>query len=87
MPCLYMYDRVEDMMKRSYAENDTTKHEVDRKQALQRLEEDTESLQRLDCPVCDVDLDHYYSACARIQHLQKEMQVMLLHIKNTPHNT
>ena len=67
--------RVEDMMKRSYAEDSTTRHEVDRKQALQQLEEDFRSLQDLDCSMCDEDLDHYYSACAHILHLHTQMQV------------
>ena len=62
-------------MKRSYAENDTTRHEVDRKHALQQLEVDFRALEQLDCPMCDVDLDHYYTSCARIQQLQKQMQV------------
>ncbi|CAI8055955.1 Helicase SKI2W, partial [Geodia barretti] len=70
--------RVEDMMKRSYAEDETTRHEVDRKQTLKQLEEDFRSLQRLDCPVCDQDLDHYYTACSRIQHLRTQMQAYLL---------
>ena len=64
-------------MKRSYAEDDTTRHEVDRKQALQQLEEDFKSLRTLDCPVCEQDLDGYYSACARIQHLKTQMQVYI----------
>lgn len=70
------------MIKRSYAENDTTRHEVDRKQALQQLEVDFKTLEQLNCPMCDVDLDHYYTACAHIQYLQKQMQV---HVVNTWH--
>ena len=67
--------RVEDMMKRSYAEDDATKNEVDRKLALQQVEADSKTLKQLNCPVCDSDLDRYYSSCARIQQLQKQMQV------------
>lgn len=63
------------MMKRSYAEDEMTRHEVDRKQALQELETDIGSLEQLDCPVCNTDLDHYYGACARIKSLQQQMQV------------
>ena len=62
-------------MKRSYAEDEMTRHEVDRKQALQELETDIGSLEQLDCPVCSTDLDHYYGACARIKNLQQQMQV------------
>lgn len=70
--------RVEDMMKRSFAELDSARHEVDRQQAVQELEQNVGSLQRLDCPVCDTDIDHYYGACARITHLKKKMQTLLL---------
>ena len=62
-------------MKRSYAEDDTTRHEVDRKQALEQLEVDFKALQQLNCPICDQDLNQYYDSCARIQHLQRQMQV------------
>ena len=65
-------------MKRSYAEDETTRHEVDRKQTLRQLEEDVRCMQRLDCPVCDQDLDHYYTACSRIQHLRTQMQVCMI---------
>ena len=65
------------MMKRSYAENDTTRHEVDRKQSLQQLETDIGTLEQLDCPVCDTDLDHYYASCKSIKHLQRQMQVFI----------
>ena len=76
LPHLPPTGRVEDMMKRSYAEDETTRHEVDRKQALKQLEEDFKSLQRLECPVCDQDLDHYYTACSHIQRLRAQMQVV-----------
>ena len=54
------------MMKRSFAENDSVCHEVDRKQALQDLEQSIRDLQKLDCPICSEDIDSYYSARARI---------------------
>ena len=61
------------MMKRSFAEIDSAKHEVDRKQALQDLEESINGLGELDCPICFEDIDQYYSACARIAYLRREM--------------
>lgn len=73
--CVYLTVRVEDMMKRSFAELDSARHEVDRQQALKDLEQSIGSLEDLDCPLCSTDVDHYYSACARIAHLRKEMQV------------
>lgn len=72
---LYVSHRVEDMMKRSFAEIDSARHEVDRKQALEDLEQSITGLGQLDCPVCFEDIDQYYSACARIAHLRREMQV------------
>lgn len=66
-------------MKRSYAEDETTRHEVDRKQALRQLEEDVLVLQRLDCPICEQDIEVYYSSCARIHHLKDNMQVSSRH--------
>ena len=63
------------MMKRSFAENDSVCHEVDRKQALQDLEQSIRDLQKLDCPICSEDIDSYYSARARITYLKREMQV------------
>ena len=67
--------RVEDMMKRSFAELDYARHEVDRKQALEELEQNIGSLEHLDCPLCATDIDHYYGACARVAYLRREMQV------------
>ena len=63
------------MMKRSFAEIDSARHEVDRTQALQDLEQSIRDLQELDCPICFEDIDSYYSACARITYLKREMQV------------
>ena len=63
------------MMKRSFAEIDSARHEVDRKQALQDLEQSIRDLQELDCPICFEDIDSYYSACARITYLKGQMQV------------
>lgn len=65
-------------MKRSFAENDSVRHEVDRKQALQDLEQSIKNLQKLDCPICSEDIDSYYSACARITDLKRKMQVYLI---------
>ena len=69
--------RVEDMMKRSFAELDSARHQVDRQQAVEELEQNVGSLQRLGCPICDTDINHYYGACARITHLKKTMQVRI----------
>ncbi len=68
--------RVEDMMKRSFAETDSAKHEVDRKQALTDLQGEISDIQgRESCPVCDVDIAQYYSSCASISTLDSQMKV------------
>ena len=62
-------------MKRSYAELDSMKHEVDRQQQLQNLKERAQALEELTCPVCISDIDQYYSCAARIADLQAAMKV------------
>lgn len=69
------------MMKRSFAESDTTRHEVDRKQAFDSLQSDILSLQQDEpCPVCSIDIDQYYSACSRLTTLNHEMKVYIAFI-------
>ena len=62
-------------MKRSFKEVDSIRHEVDRKQTLDDLVQSVGTLEKLECPVCDDDIDHYYSACTRVRSLQRQMQV------------
>ena len=68
--------RVEDMMKRSFAEVDTARHKRSHQQSVESLQLDMRSLTQLNCPVCTQDIDQYYSVATRIAHLQKEMQVL-----------
>ena len=63
------------MIKRSFAEQESARHEMDRKQALDDPKQSISSLQDLNCPLCSIDIDQYYGACARIAHLRKDMQV------------
>ncbi len=68
--------RVEDMMKRSFAETDSAKHEVDRKQALADLQREISDIQgRESCLVCDADIAQYYSSCATLSTLDSQMKV------------
>ncbi len=67
--------RVEDMMKRSFAEIDSTRHINDHQEALYSIKESIESLQIEDCPICIQDINQYYSACANVKHFHKNMQV------------
>ena len=67
--------RVEDIMKRSYSELDSMKHEVDRQQQLDSINQQTLSMEELSCSVCSSDIDQYYSCAARITTLQTSMKV------------
>ena len=62
-------------MKRSYAELDSMKQEVDRQQQLQEVQESVKALKELHCHVCTPDIDQYYSCAARIAYLQASMKV------------
>jgi superfamily II RNA helicase len=81
--------RVEDMIKRSFAEIDTTRHISDNQQAQYSLKESIQSLQEEDCPICVQDINQYYRACATVTNFHKNMQVsikvviiILRHIRN-----
>lgn len=67
--------RVEDMMKRSFAEIDSTRHINDHQEALYSINKSIESLQTEDCPICIQDINQYYSACAAVMKFHKTMQV------------
>lgn len=67
--------RVEDMIKRSFAEIDATRHISDNQETLYSLKESIQSLQEEDCPICVQDISQYYNACATVTNFHKKMQV------------
>ena len=69
-------------MKRSYSELDSMKHEVDRQQQLDSINQQTLSMEELSCSVCSSDIDQYYSCAARITTLQTSMKVQLQNLYN-----
>lgn len=69
--------RVEDVMKRSFGELDSMKHEVDRKQKLESLQQSASSLETLTCPECYHDIDQYYQSCVQLNILKKKIQTLL----------
>lgn len=77
-----VYYRVEDMMKRSFAETESTKHEVDRKQALAGLQQQISDIKsKMSCSVCNIDISQYYSFCARLTMLDNEIKVrVIIHV-------
>ena len=62
-------------MKRSFGELDSMKHEVDRKQKLESLQQSASSLETLTCPECYRDIDQYYKSCVQLNKLKKKIQV------------
>ena len=64
-------------MKRSFAEVDSMKHEVDRKEKLQQLQDNAKLYEGLMCGVCYTDIDQYYQACAAMWKLHRKSQVCL----------
>ncbi len=63
-------------MKRSFAETESTKHEIDRKQALAGLQQEISDIQsKISCSMCDADITEYYSCCARLATLDYKMKV------------
>ena len=74
--CLILF-RVEDMIKRSFAEIDSTRHRSDNQEELHSLREKIQSLHN-DCQICIQDIDQYYSACVTVTNLRKNMQVCKL---------
>ena len=51
------------------------KHEVNRQQKMESVQEQTKSMEQLDCPVCLFDIDQCYNSTARINELQQLMKV------------
>ena len=77
-----MVGRVEDVIKRSFAELDSVKHEVDRKEMLKQLLEEKKAMESLNCYHCYEDLDQYYQSCVQIMKLRKKLQVyMYVHVQ------
>eukprot|EP00731_Ephydatia_muelleri_P024167 Em0016g438a len=70
--------RVEDMMKRSFAEAEFLRSETDRHKNLEALQRNIENFRDLDCPICDPEMDDYFKACSRITQLRNKMQHLLL---------
>lgn len=74
---VYLLYRVEDMMKRSFAEADFLRSETDRHNNLAALQRKIENFSDLDCPICDPEMDDYFKACSRITQLRNKMQVLM----------
>jgi len=67
--------RVEDMMKRSFAELDAARQKPEWETAINDVKESIAKLESLNCLICITDLDEYYRLCSRLCDLEKAMRV------------
>ena len=81
--------RVQDMMKRSFAEFYLQKDAPENQKRLKELEEQVKQVADVDCSICSQNLKKYYLNWAEMLRLKKNVQVtfmlssMLYHANNT----
>ena len=69
--------RVEDMMKRSFAEFHMQKDAQERKREMEELEQKLQNVKELDCTFCSEDLKLYFKGCRELSELTRIVQVSL----------
>ena len=67
--------RVEDMMKRSFAEFHMQKDAQERKREMEELEQKLQNVKELDCTFCSEDLKLYFKGCRELSELTRIVQV------------
>ena len=67
--------RVEDMMKRSFAELDSARQKPEWEETIKDVKQKISELESLNCLICITDLDEYYRLCSRLCDLEKSMRV------------
>lgn len=67
--------RVEDMMKRSFAEFHLLKKAPERERMIAKYTEEREQLEKLTCERCLPDVEYYYDMCKELMVLSKSLQV------------
>ena len=67
--------RVEDMMKRSFAEFHLLKKAPERERMIAKYTEKREQLEKLTCERCLPDIENYYDICKELMKLSKSLQV------------
>ena len=68
--------RVEDMMKRSFAEFHMQKDSQERKREMEEVEKKLQNIKEVDCTFCVDDLKLYFKDCRELSELTKTVQVM-----------
>lgn len=70
--------RVEEMLKRSFSEDGNQKSAPEQAAALEKEQKLLEGLEKLNCPICEVDLENYYATCRDIREKSKKIFKELL---------
>ena len=70
--------RVEDMMRRSFAELDSARQKPEWEETIKDVKEKINKLESLNCLICITDLDDYYRLCSRLFDLDKSMRVSII---------
>lgn len=69
--------RVEDMMKRSFAEFYMQKDAQERKREMEEVETKLQTIKEVDCTFCSEDLKLYFKDCRELSELTRTVQVMI----------
>ncbi|KAJ3253011.1 hypothetical protein HK103_001021 [Boothiomyces macroporosus] len=70
--------KVEDMIKRSFSENSTQKALPEHEQALLEGSKKLASLEKLDCTICNTDIEMFYDVSYRVLTLGYSMQEKII---------
>lgn len=68
--------RVEDMMKRSFAEFHMQKDWQERKREMEEVEKKLQNIKEVDCTFCVEDLKLYFKDCRELSELTRTVQVI-----------
>jgi len=74
--------RVEDMMKRSFAEFHMQKDSQERKREMEEVEKKLQNIKEVDCTFCAEDLKLYFKDCRELSKLTRTVQAAIL---SSPH--
>lgn len=69
--------RVEDMMKRSFAEFHMQKDSQERKREMEEVEKKLQNIKEVDCTFCSDDLKLYFKDCRELSELTRTVQVVI----------
>ncbi|KAJ3228151.1 hypothetical protein HK099_006031 [Clydaea vesicula] len=73
--------KIEDMIKRSFSENSNQKLIPEQEEKFKESSKRLAAIKRLNCNICDSDIDEYYDVSAKITLLNHELREMFI---NTP---